>query len=390
MHSNELDQIIKTGEDSQHQFKEMITRSESLAAEMIAFSNSIGGVIFVGVADNGEITGLTSDQVAILNQLIANTATNNIRPAINVKTENINHSAGVIVAIKVEKGLRPCTDNQGVIWVKNGSDKRRVTAIEEMQRMFQDRSLVHADETLVNNSTINDLDLVYFNTFYEKVVAEPLLESPTEQLLENMNLMRNGQFNICGGLLLMQKPQFKLPTFIVKAITFAGDNITDQTYLESQDIAGKFAEVYQASLNFVMRNIRHIQGDQSFNSVGFPEISKVVFEEIIANAMIHRDYFVMDTIKLLIFNNRIEIISPGHLPNNLTVENIKLGNSNTRNPIISSFAKYVVTYRGIGSGIRRALSEHQNIEFIDDRVLNQFKVVIWRNENASYTNGKNF
>lgn len=69
-------------------------------------------------------------------------------------------------------------------------------------------------------------------------------------------------------------------------------------------------------------------------------------------------------------------MSPGHLPNNLTIENIKSGNSNIRNPILASFATRLLPYRGLGNGIRRALKAYPNIEFIDDRANALFKAII--------------
>ena len=101
-------------------------------------------------------------------------------------------------------------------------------------------------------------------------------------------------------------------------------------------------------------------------------------EELVANALIHRDYFVSAPVRLLVFGNRVEIINPGHLPNNLTIENIKTGNSNIRNPILASFASKLLPYRGLGSGILRALRAYPHIELIDDREGNLFKVIVAR------------
>lgn len=131
-------------------------------------------------------------------------------------------------------------------------------------------------------------------------------------------------------------------------------------------------------LGFVLANIRHIQNKQSFNSLGEPEIPRIVLEELISNALIHRDYFVSAPVKVLVFADRIEIISPGHLPNNLTIENIKMGNSNIRNPILASFASKVLPYRGLGSGIKRAIKAYPDIELIDNREGNTFKAIISR------------
>jgi len=125
-----------------------------------------------------------------------------------------------------------------------------------------------------------------------------------------------------------------------------------------------------------MINIRHEQAGQSVNSLGIPIIPKVVFEELVANSLIHRDYFISTPIRIFIFSNRIEIISPGHLPNNLTIQNIKSGNSNIRNPVLASFATKLLPYRGLGNGIRRAIKAYSDIDFIDDRESNLFKVII--------------
>jgi len=141
---------------------------------------------------------------------------------------------------------------------------------------------------------------------------------------------------------------------------------------------GKLEAVFDKALSFITRNIRHIQADQNVNSPGKLEIPKVALEELLANALVHRDYFVSSPVRIFIFDDRIEIISPGHLPNNLTIENIKRGNSNIRNPILASFASKILPYRGLGNGVRRALNEYPAIEFIDDRDGNHFFVIIKR------------
>jgi ATP-dependent DNA helicase RecG len=380
METIELIEVIARGEDSHHQFKEQINRARDVAKELIAFSNSEGGTLLVGVTDDGQVKGLSPDQVEVASRLIADAATNNVRPPINVTTQNIEHPDGIVIVVNIVKGIRPCADNDGRIWRKNGPDKRFVTAIEEMQRMFQSAALVHADELKVANTSIVDVDTAFFTDYYQRRYGEAFSEmQDLEQVLEAMNLMRGGQLNLCGTLMFARSPHFKCPAFIVKAVAFPGTEITDQHYIDSQDINGKLSDLFQRSMSFALGNVHHQQANQSVNSVGEPEIPRIVFEEVIANALIHRDYFISAPVKLFIFTDRIEIISPGHLPNNLTVENIINGNSNTRNPIIASFAPHAMQYRGIGSGIQRALRAWPNIEFLDDRESNIFKVIIRRN-----------
>ena len=99
---------------------------------------------------------------------------------------------------------------------------------------------------------------------------------------------------------------------------------------------------------------------------------------MLVNAIIHRDYFIEASINLFIFDDRIEIINPGKLPNNLSVENIKHGISVIRNPIITFFASKLLPYRGIGSGIVRAIKNYEKIDFINDIESERFKVIIYR------------
>lgn len=128
-----------------------------------------------------------------------------------------------------------------------------------------------------------------------------------------------------------------------------------------------------------MRNLHKVQAGRGVNAPGVSEIPESVFEELLVNALVHRDYLVSAPIRIFIFDNRIEIISPGHLPNNLTVEKILAGNSNIRNPILVSYiAKGLLPYKGIGSGIRRALDDWQKIDFIDDREGNLFVGIVHR------------
>jgi ATP-dependent DNA helicase RecG len=382
METEELLAIIARDEDSRHQFKADVNNASSLGAEMVAFSNSAGGLILIGVNNgDGSRSGLTREDIGRINQIIANAATNNVRPPINPVTENILLPDGLVIVVHIDQGIsKPYMDTQGYIWVKNGSDKRRVTAREELQRMFQEAALIHADEIPVSGSSVADIDQEFFDAFFEKEYGERVEDQDVSrvQLLENMNLAKNGLLNICGTLLFASRPQIRLPVFIVKAVAFPGVDIEDEHYIDSQDINGKLSDVFQKVLGFVLANIRHVQNEQGINSVGEPEIPRIVLEELIANALIHRDYFISAPVKVLVFADRIEIVSPGHLPNNLTIENIKMGNSNVRNPILASFAPKVLPYRGLGSGIKRAIRAYPDIDFVNDRDGNTFKVSIKR------------
>lgn len=144
--SESTKKIITCGEDSNHQFKQDIKTPDSLAAEMVAFSNSSGGLLIIGVSDKGKLSGLDSAGVARINQLISNTASQLIRSPITVQTQNILiNSERVIIVLTIPEGIdKPYFDNKGVIWLKSGSDKRRLNSKEELRRLFQAVDLLQA------------------------------------------------------------------------------------------------------------------------------------------------------------------------------------------------------------------------------------------------------
>ena len=375
---------IALGEDSTHQFKVDVRNGESLAAEMVAFANSGGGTLFIGVADDGTTPGLSVEDVARINQLISNAASQLVRSPLTVQTENVALENGrIVILLKVPRGIdRPYFDKNGVIWLKTGADKRRVNSKEELRRLFQMTDQFHADE-LPTKAGVDKLDKLRFRDFLRDVYKQTLPEAPAEliRLLQNMNLASDdGNLNLAGVLMFAERPEWIKPQFVLKAIRYPGNQIHVSEYVDAEDFAGPLPKVFNDALAFVMRNLHKTQAGRGVNAPGQPEISESVFEELLVNALVHRDYLVSAPIRLFIFDNRIEIISPGHLPNNLTVEKIRTGNSNIRNPILVSYvAKGLLPYHGLGSGIKRALTLWPQIDFTDDREGCLFVATVHRN-----------
>ena len=381
----ELQAQIALGEDSRRQFKRDVTNADSLAAEMAAFANSEGGTIYLGVSDDGSLPGLSRADVARLNQLIGNAASQHVRSPLTVQTENIGVGGErVVIVLTLPKGQdKPYFDRNGVIWLKSGADKRRVNSKEELRRLFQSVDQFHADE-LPTKAGIDKLDKLRFRDFLRDVYQQPWPDAPDEllKLLQNMNLATDGGvLNLAGVLLFAERPEWIKPQFIVKAIRYPGNAMHVSEYLDTEDFAGPLPKMFADAMAFVMRNLRKVQAGQGVNAPGVPEIPSAVFEELLVNALAHRDYLVSAPIRLFIFDNCIEIVSPGHLPNNLTVAKIRAGNSNIRNPILVSYiAKGLLPYRGLGSGINRALEHWPAIDFSDDREGSLFTATVHRQE----------
>jgi len=339
MNRNELLKMVALGEDSRRQFKVDVTNADSLAADLVAFSNSNGGILFIGVADDGALKGLD----------------------------------------------KPYFDRNGVIWVKAGSDRRRIQSKEELRRLFQMTDQFHADE-LPTKAGIDKLDKLRFRDFLRDVHKQEFPDSRKDlmRLAQNMNLAtEDGHLNLAAVLMFVERPEWIKPQFVVKAIRYPGKSIHVSEYVDTEDFSGPLRKVFDDSLGFIMRNLHKVQAGRGVNAPGVPEISETVFEELLVNALVHRDYLVSAPIRIFVFDDRIEIISPGHLPNNLTVEKILRGNSIIRNPILVSYvAKGLLPYHGLGSGIKRALEQWSQIDFTDDREGCLFTATVRRPEVA--------
>lgn len=389
MEAIELIELISRGEDSRTQIKQSqdVTNVKSLAGEMVAFANSKGGRILIGVDDNGSVIGLSPGDIRRINQLISNTATDCVRPSINPETENISVGGLLVMVVTVPEGIsKPYADNDGVFWVKSGADKRRVTSREEVQRMLQSADLVHADEVPVEGTTSGDIDLEHFGTFFEKQYGEPLDDMLGKagislgQLLNNLGLARETTLNLAGVMLFGRNPQRHRPAFVIKAVSFVGNDPAGDKYRDSQDIAGCLRDLYKGTISFLTRNLRRLQDEKGFNTEGDLEVPPAALEELVVNMLLHRDYFISAPWRIMLFDNRIELISPGALPNNITVENIRNGVSVIRNPLIASFATKgnELPYRGIGTGILRALAAVPALELESDHERNLFTARIPR------------
>ncbi|MCD8309659.1 MAG: hypothetical protein LUB83_00365, partial [Prevotellaceae bacterium] len=202
-----------------------------------------------------------------------------------------------------------------------------------------------------------------------------------DSLMNNLRVATpTGELTLAGLLFFGQHPQRYRPVYCIKAVAFYGNSIAGTAYRDSRDLTGTIPELFDAAMRFLDVNLHHVQHGQPFNSLGVWEVSKIALEEMVQNALCHREYIKQAPIRLLVFDNRIEIVSPGVLPDGLTVEEIKLGNTAQRNPLICTFCTRTMIYRGLGSGIIRALGEGDEIEFINDELGNQFKTIIKRKQ----------
>jgi len=389
MNEQELLTILSGGESSKAQFKERPPHPDSLAHEMIAFSNSHGGKIIFGVNDKtGELNGLSFSEIQQVNQQVVNIASQKVYPPIYLETETVSVKGNQIVVVYIEEGIsKPYKDSNGTIYVKNGSDKRKVTSNDEIARLLGSRNLL-ADETEIFNTSIKDIDARLFSEYFKKEFGQSYEEKglTLEEALKAKKVMRNNHVTLAGLLFFGNEVQNLRPQFTIKAAMFVGNDIGGNNYKSKpEDLTGTIPELFKHGMMYVKSCIKYLQNGQGFNSRGIPEISIIALEEVLQNALIHRDYFKNAPIRLLVFDNRVEIISPGKLPNSLTVEEIKYGNPVIRNNQLAMFASRTLPYSGLGSGVRRAYNEQPDMEMVNDVDGEQFIVRFPRKTDVIFT-----
>lgn len=384
----ELLDIISTGETSKVQFKEELPHKDSIAQEIVAMSNSSGGVLLIGVKDvTGEIKGLTAGQIEEYDRTVSQIA-DNIKPVVYITTEVIkvatDQSGKNILVVHIREGInKPYKTAKGEIYVKQGSNKRLLTDNAEIMRLFQYSGNLLTDELEVYGTGIDDINKEIFDDYFKKEFGQSYEEKGLtfEHALKVKRILRNKQLSLAGLLFFGKDPQSIKPAFTIKAVSFIGNDSAGTQYRSKPaDFKGTIPQLFAKAMDFFKTNLKYLQAGQDFNATGVLEISEIALIELTQNALVHRDYFKNAPVCIFIFDNRIEIISPGKLPNSLSVEDIIYGNPVIRNNQLVAYSLHSMPFSGLGTGIKRALTEQPDIELINNTEGDQFIVKIPRTQ----------
>ena len=400
---------IKAGEVSGVQFKERILDKYDIACELVAFSNSHGGKLVVGIKDKtGETNALSYSEVQETTNLLSDIASENVVPSILIKIDTVEVEDGNLVIATVKEGLnKPYHDNKGIVWVKNGADKRKVFGNAELAEMMTDCGSFAPDEAGVRDATVNDLDATTIKQFlgnrFERVLEKKGLTGDAfneasldmicsaiakghdcEKIFRNLRFIRpDGSLTVAAMLLFGKYTQRWMPMMTAKCICFAGNSVGSKVFrdkVNDADMEGNLLHQYDTIMDFFTRNLHNVQVGEEFNSMGKLEIPYTSLVEFTVNSLVHRSLNMKAPVRIFIFDNRVEIHSPGALPNGLTIDDIKAGTSMPRNMFLFNNAIYLLPYTGVGSGITRALDEDINVTFMNNDKAQEFVITAWRGE----------
>ena len=406
---NDILKQIKAGEVSGVQFKERILDKYDIACELVAFSNSHGGKLVVGIKDKtGETNALSYSEVQETTNLLSDIASENVVPSILIKIDTVEVEDGNLVVATVKEGLnKPYHDNKGIVWVKNGADKRKVFDNAELAEMMTDCGSFAPDEAGVRDATVNDLDATTIKQFlgnrFERVLEKKGLTGDAfneasldmicsaiakghdcEKILRNLRFIRpDGTLTVAAMLLFGKYTQRWMPMMTAKCICFAGNSVGSKVFrdkVNDADMEGNLLHQYDTIMDFFTRNLHNVQVGEEFNSMGKLEIPYTSLVEFTVNSLVHRSLNMKAPVRIFIFDNRVEIHSPGALPNGLTIDDIKAGTSMPRNMFLFNNAIYLLPYTGVGSGITRALDEDINVTFMNNDKAQEFVITVWRGE----------
>ena len=416
MTKEDILRLRDAAEQTRVQFKERVTRDNKydVSCEMVAQSNSRGGMIVVGIDDKtGRINPLSFVEVQETTNLLGSLASEGVVPQILLDIENVQMEGGVIVVATVKQGRnKPYRDSKGIVWVKQGADKRKVFDNAELIAMLMENGQMHPDSMPVNGTSIKNLDentlrdylLNRFRSDFERQqlsitelrhrsldeIAGILSQTPEGILKNNGLVMEDGTLTVAALMLMGKYPQRWLPAFTVRCVSFIGNSIGGTEFRDKSgnDADGNAVHLYNYIISFLTRNLRKKQVEKDFNSQGELEVSTASLSEIVTNGILHRSYVIEAPLRVFIFDNRIEIHSPGLLPEGVSMESIKHGASMPRNKLLFNHGINLLPYTGAGSGITRALKFTPDIKFENDETLNEFIVTVERRnagENSAQT-----
>ncbi len=370
MDAEKLKEIIRNGESSTLEFKETLTDKLPIEKEIVAFLNLRGGKILIGVSDNKVIVGVDEKELKNIEEKIMNKCRSVVKPEIIPIYETIFVDGKYVIVLEVRGINKPYyvfKDNRKTYYIRVGTTEREATR-EELGRLFQALGMIYYEENPVYNSSIKDLSMDKITEYFEKlrgVMFENLPEEEKINILINSKILTNRDDKILctvSGILLFGKEPTKLLSQSGIIYEYFEGNEISGHLIDRKELNGTIVENIINICKIIKLNLQRSSKIEGLERVEKEEIPERVIRETIANACIHRDYTIYGAkIRAFMFDDRLEIRSPGVPPNTVNVESMKTGISVYRNPIIVRFINDYHLAEGMGRGIPMIIKEMNKI-----------------------------
>lgn len=348
----ELREKIARWEDHHTEFKERLPDNENLVKSLVCFANSDGGWLIMGVNREGDILGIDDPDSAL--RKLDDLSSERCEPPVSLLPETLRVEGKIVVTVYIPKGnQRPYRTKSGLYYIRSGN-RCRQASWDEVRRLYQTSESVFYDESPVSKASVENLDLEYIRIFLsERFNIGPGV--PIDHYLQNLKITSEEKPTLAGLLFFGQKPQAFLPFAKVIAAFIPGRDLSIPP-ADRKDLEGKVPEVLDSALKFIGLYLKAEHRIQGFEPEVYSELPMEVMREGIVNAIAHRDYTVAGPIRLLIFEDRIEIRTPGRLPNTVTIDSMRVGGSHVlRNPTLYILLNKIGMVTDIGSGVMRII-----------------------------------
>jgi ATP-dependent DNA helicase RecG len=348
----QLMEIISKGESLYVEFKEVL--NSSFVEEIVAFLNTEGGHLIVGVSDSGEILGINDE----IEEKIMNMTRDSINPSCSLIYEEVMIGEKKVVVLNVEKGKnKPYYTKNDRYYVRVGTTKR-IASKDELLRLFEAGGFFHYDISPIENTSIKDINLDEVRDFFEKFNSFDIMdedEQMRERILLNADILKeNGDKINCtvGGLLIFgKKPQSILFQTGISFAHFDGKEISE-ILIDKKEIQGRMTDVVDQAMVIIRNNIITSSTIENAKRKEQQQFDDVMLREAIVNALVHRNYSIQGSrIRIFLFDDRIEFRSPGRIPNTVTLEKMKIGVSYARNPFLVKYMENMRYIDKLGRGI---------------------------------------
>lgn len=346
---DELLRKIRLGEDTSLEYKVIAfkgarvsePRRDFLADEIAAIANTAGGVVVLGVDDRTkEILGIRIDRLDAVERFVFEICNDSITPPVLFHSYRMElpDSTGTLQAVlklDIPRSLF-VHRSPGGYFHRQGSSKREM-APDLLARLFQQRSqarLIRFEEQPVPDTSLADLDEGLRRRFLG------ILSEDERTTLQKMKLVTRDESGderatVAGLLLCSRKPDRWLPGAYIEAVRYRGMRQDSNYQIDAQQISGPLDQQIREAVAFARRNMA-VYAVKRPGRIEVPQYSVRALFEAIVNAVAHRDYSVHGSkIRLFLFDDRLELYSPGPLPNTLTIDSLPLRQS-TRNELITS------------------------------------------------------
>ena len=373
---------VGLGEDSQLEFKEVEFRGGRLAAprrdaiadEIAAFANAGGGRLILGVKDDRSAQALTPDQLDTLITLVGEVCRDSIEPSIEHEAHRVAHpheSGRGVLVVDVPRGPT-AHRSPGGHYQRHGESKRQMPT-DRVHRLLFSRGQSDAtavDAQVVAGTGINSLD----RDLWRRYVSSRPGESDETRLAKLKFVKEDAggalRATVGGVLLAAADPREWLPNAYIQAVRYQGMRMDGNRQLDAQDIGGPLDAQIRGATSFVARN-RRVAAYKNPERKEVPEYSDRAVFEALVNAVVHRDYSISGShIRLFMFDDRLELYSPGALGNSMTIEDLR-DTQHTRNQLLAAQLGKCPVEDAAGAGERRFFIEQrgEGIRTIEDETF---------------------